>query len=134
MKEIIVPDMSGYSEKMFQRTVVEIASIMGYTEAYHTTFSLGSESGFPDLSLFNPMDGGAVFFECKVKKNRPTDRQRMWLYNLRCAGFHAYMVHPDFIEKAIDVLRDVYPHPEIGTGEAHPDLADITCPPTWIGG
>lgn len=132
MNDIIVPDLSGYNEKQFQRTVEEIAGYCGFGTAYHTKFSIGSDPGYPDLSLFNPRDGGAVFLECKVKKNTPTARQRMWLYDLRCAGFHAYVAHPDWIETIVSVLRGEYLPPKVGSGKVHPDLRDICFPPDFV--
>lgn len=131
--DVILPDdLSGLNEKRFQAVVVEVAGILGYTATYHTTFSLGSESGFPDLALFNPTQGGAVFLEVKAGKNRPTAKQRMWLYDLRCAGFHAYVAHASWIEVIVDVLKGRYPPPVVGVGEPHPVLRDICFPPEFI--
>lgn len=129
---IILPEgLEKLNEAQFQRTVVEIAAFLGYSVSYHTHFSMGSKSGFPDLALFDPNDGGAVFLEVKVGRNMPTDKQRMWLYDLRCAGFHAYVAHPTHIDLITDVLRGEYLPPQVGTGQVHPDLEPVCYPPDF---
>ena len=133
MPDILLPEhLDTLPERQFQNVVEEIAGLCGYSAAYHTRFSLGSDPGFPDLALFNPRQGGAVFLECKVKSNRPSDKQKAWLYELRCSGFHAYCAHPAWMDLIVDVLNGRYPPPMVGTGAPHPVLAPISYPPAYV--
>lgn len=38
-------------------------------------FSTGVPAGFPDLAGYRKSDGKAVYIECKVKPNKPTEKQ-----------------------------------------------------------
>lgn len=84
----------GPNEKQFQAAVVQLAKLLGW-EAYHTLYSRGSESGFPDLVLASRKQRRLIFRELKVGTKVPTPKQRHWLDLLEAAGGDVGVWRPD---------------------------------------
>lgn len=49
-------------------------------------FSTGVPVGYPDLSGYRRSDGRAVYIECKVKPNKPTDKQLAFITRAQECG------------------------------------------------
>lgn len=65
------------SEAAFQRLVIEIATLGGWS-AYHTHDSRRSNHGWPDLVLAHPQRG-VIFCELKSANGRVRPEQQAWL-------------------------------------------------------
>lgn len=79
-----------------QRTMIfGFAALFGWSLLYHTTFSIRSRKGFPDLALCREGDDPRLLFlETKVK-SQPTPEQERWIAALdRVAGVRAVLVTP----------------------------------------
>ncbi len=84
--------MIAVTEKEWQRTVVEAASVLGWT-CYHTHDSRRSSAGFPDLTLVHPTHG-VVWMELKSARGRLTVDQEWWIVLLQGAGARAGVFRP----------------------------------------
>lgn len=91
------------SEREFQRAVLRLAGLFGWTP-YHTHDSRRSNPGFPDLVLVHPRRG-VVYAELKSEKGRPTEDQERWLALLREAGQRAYLWRPSSMDEVAKVLQ-----------------------------
>lgn len=69
------------TEKQFQATVVNLATILGWGPIYHTFDSRRSNPGFPDLVLLR--GGELIFAELKTDTGKLTDAQKRWIASLR---------------------------------------------------
>ena len=49
-------------------------------------FSTGTPAGYPDISGYRRKDGRAVFLECKVEPNKPTEQQLRFIEKARQSG------------------------------------------------
>lgn len=102
--------LAGYvNESEFQRVVIDLARGLGWgitvsaqkaiaAEAagynvpepeldgliFHPRYSLGSEAGWPDLTLIRRRDRRLIFAELKAEKGKPSHRQEQVLDLLRC--------------------------------------------------
>lgn len=108
------------NEGAFTRAVVRLARGLGY-QCYHTTFSIRSEPGYPDLHLVRIIvEPGEVitrslFAELKTATGKLTEHQVKWLDILSMAGHECYLWRPgERNNQAIaDVLQaDADPGPE----------------------
>lgn len=91
------------TEAQWQKTVMDAAKTLGWT-CYHTTFSIGSRSGFPDLALFHP-EHGTVYAELKTQTGNLTDNQVYWLGVISAAGERVYVWRPDDWDEVDAVLQ-----------------------------
>ncbi len=98
------------TEKEWQRTVVEAASVLGWS-CYHTHDSRRSNAGFPDLVLVHP-DYGVVYMELKSTRGRPSPAQNQWIALLQTVGECAGVFWPDDWEFVERILKG-----EIGTSK-----------------
>jgi len=99
----LAPAAPAMSERDFQRQVLDLARILGWT-AYHPMLSKWSERGWPDLAMVRPPR--LVFAELKAERGQTTPHQERWLDLLgRCAGVEAYLWRPSDIERIAEVLR-----------------------------
>ena len=87
------------TEAAFQKAILKAATLLGWS-SYHTRFSVGSKTGFPDLVLWHPRFG-FFFAELKREGGKLTSSQAEHLESLSAAA------------RAINVLaEDLYPdHP-----------------------
>lgn len=94
------------TEEQFRRALRKTAHDYGYSLAYHTKYSIGSDPGFPDEVYIRPgPPARCVIFEAKRVGKGPTERQVAWLeaWNL-IPGVEAYCVTPanwDFIHAVL---------------------------------
>lgn len=72
-----------------------LATMTGWS-SYHTLRSKGSQSGFPDRTLFRDR---VIFAELKREKTNPTDNQVFWLDGLARAGAEVYVWKPGDLEE-----------------------------------
>lgn len=49
-------------------------------------FSTGTPAGFPDIAGYSRSGGRAVYIECKVAPNKPTDKQIAFIEKAKAAG------------------------------------------------
>ena len=61
---------------------------------FHPRFSVGSEAGWPDLTLLRRRDGRALFRELKTDSGRVSPRQAAVLDLLRACGLDAGVWRP----------------------------------------
>lgn len=81
-------------ESVFQPQVLSMAANLGWTHRYHTHYAVGSDPGYPDLTLVHPSKG-VVWLEIKGGRNpKISERQVDWLEALQGAGQQAYLVYP----------------------------------------
>lgn len=106
VRQVLAADVN---EGEFQRVVIDLARGLGWgitvsaqkaiaAEAagynvpepeldgliFHPRYSLGSESGWPDLTLIRRRDRRLIFAELKAEKGKPSHRQEQVLDLLRC--------------------------------------------------
>ena len=92
------------TERQYQGQIADLAAALGWTRRYHTTYSIGSDRGYPDLTLIHPRYG-PLWLEVKGKNGRPSMEQVLWVQDIRRAGLHAYIVYPRDIELVEALLR-----------------------------
>lgn len=96
------------TEEAFRRALRKTAHDYGFVHQYHTRFSVGSDSGFPDEVFVND-EGRCVVFECKRVGKKPTERQYAWLEVLRrVSGIEAYWVTPADWDRIHAILKPDY--------------------------
>lgn len=73
------------TERQLQKRVTDAAQALGWT-VFHPRYSIGSDPGYPDLTLVSPDHQAVLWLELKVGRNHPTAAQRAWLTLLHAAG------------------------------------------------
>ena len=64
----------------------------------------GTKAGFPDIFLFCPRGAySGLAIELKVKPNKPTEKQKWWLENLRKQNYAAHVCYG--ADEAINVIE-----------------------------
>lgn len=91
------------SEARFQAQIVDMAAAHGWTMRYHNLYAVGSDSGYPDLTLVHPIRG-VVWLEVKGPKPTIYARQVEWLETLQASGERAYLVYPTDFDRVADLL------------------------------
>lgn len=98
------------TESVFQRQVLNLSRSFGW-EDYHTTFSLGSKPGFPDLILWHPERKLFLFVEIKTETGKLQDNQHERLLSLYAAAKNnkaenvkVYLWRPKDIEQITRIL------------------------------
>lgn len=95
------------TESQWQHHVIHLAKGFGWA-TYHTRFSIGSDSGWPDLALVKP--GEEVIYvelkrEGKKKDIEPTALQQMWLDRLASAlGTKVFVWRPRDSTEIVSIL------------------------------
>lgn len=114
------------TEKQFQRQIEDLAALLGWSRKYHNLYAVGSDPGYPDLTLLHP-DLGVLWLEVKGVRGRPSAEQVGWLRDIRRAGFHGYVVFPRDIEIVDALLRGDIPPllPHRGITRVHPDVLPL---------
>lgn len=110
------------TEKQFSRQIKDMASALGWTRIYHTTYSLGSDPGYPDLTISGKRGCGTVFIEVKggTGKSKVSLEQEQYCRDIQVGGTHAYIAFPKDVRAVEALLRGELPLPEHPT----PYLAD----------
>lgn len=88
----IPADQGQLTEKQFQAQVVQMAAFFGWRH-YHNLYAIGSDRGYPDLTLVHPRHG-VLWLELKGPRGRPGPAQEEWIDTLRAAGQRAHIVYP----------------------------------------
>jgi len=101
-------------ESIYQPQIVSMAHALGWSMIYHPHYSVGSDPGYPDLTLVHPRKG-VCWLEVKGPKPTIYERQVEWLEALQAAGQQAYLVYPGDYDAVARLLQD---------GQAHPDDVD----------
>lgn len=91
------------TEASFQKTVIGMARVLKWT-CFHPRYSIGSDAGYPDLTLIHPTHG-ALWLELKTRRGRISEAQRDWIDRLTDAGQRAYIVYPDQFDVIEALLR-----------------------------
>ena len=78
------------TEAQLQRGLIDAVAALG-GKAYHTTYSVGSDRGFPDVTAAFP-DGRVLFLEVKGPRGTVSPAQIDWLECL--GGSRAWVVWP----------------------------------------
>jgi hypothetical protein len=110
------------TEQELQAFVVRTARLLGW-RVFHPKFSLGSDSGYPDLTLIHPELQRAVWMELKREGRWPTrtrlvngrwrQGQDSWLLTLLEAGQEAYLIWPSDRRDALELLGAEGPRPDM---------------------
>jgi hypothetical protein len=69
------------TEAQIQRGITDLLKQLGF-ECYHTRYSIGSDSGFPDVVAVRD-DGTLVAVECKGPKGKIRPGQLEWIRRFR---------------------------------------------------
>ena len=91
------------SEKQFMGQVRQLAAHLGW-KCYHTGYSLGSDAGWPDLTLVRPTHGDGpriIFAELKSQAGTVSAAQKDWLDTLkacRCLGVKVQVWRPSDLD------------------------------------
>jgi VRR-NUC domain len=102
------------SEAELQAFVVRTARLLGW-RVFHPKFSIGSDSGWPDLTLVSPEQQRVVFAELKREGRWPTrtrlvngrlrQGQAAWLETLMEAGQEVYLWWPSDRDDVATILQ-----------------------------
>lgn len=105
------------TEKQLQKRVVDAANLMGWT-VFHPRYSIGSDPGYPDLTLVSPDLRAVLWLELKVGKNRPTVTQAAWLRTLHRAGQRVAVIRETDHDHAVllELLTGEYRHLDLVDG------------------
>ena len=99
-------------EKDFQRTVIEMAKVLGWRvhaerpairQSGKWSTPIQGDAGFPDLVLAHPQKG-VIFAELKSERGKATDAQMEWMDALYAAGQRVHLWKPrdmDAIEQTL---------------------------------
>jgi hypothetical protein len=78
-----------------------LAPMLGWSLAYHTLRSKGSQTGFPDRVLVRDR---VIFAELKREKTKPTPSQVEWLDGLAKANAEVYVWRPSDLDEIGEIL------------------------------
>ena len=102
------------TEAELQAFVVRTARMLGWL-VHHEKYSIGSDSGYPDLTLISPDNQRAVWMELKREGRWPTRTravngrrrvgQTIWLEALTEAGQEVYLVWPSSRQEVVELLQ-----------------------------
>ncbi|MGB3330227.1 MAG: VRR-NUC domain-containing protein [Thermomicrobiales bacterium] len=92
------------NESQFQSQIVSMATSLGWTMRFHNVYAIGSDQGYPDLTLVHPVKG-VVWIEVKGPKPTIYQRQVEWLETLQEAGQAAYLVYPEDYDAVARLLQ-----------------------------
>jgi len=97
------------TERELMAEIKRAAQELGFL-AYHNLYSVGSDPGFPDLTISGPIDWptATMFYEVKGPRGKPTDRQLLWLATLHAQGFIARLVREENVGDVYDDLATAY--------------------------
>lgn len=103
------------SERNFQRQVVDLAKILGWSTTeladgsltgliYHPQLSKWSERGWPDLTLARRRDGRFLLAELKTDRGVVSPRQEAVIDLLRTCGLSVHVWRPADLDVIVKVL------------------------------
>jgi hypothetical protein len=86
-----------------QAQLVQAARLLGYS-VYHTTFSIGSDRGFPDLILVG--HNRLIVLEVKSEKGKVRCGQQEWIEAFASVpGVVARVVRPSDLDEVLAILN-----------------------------
>lgn len=65
-------------------------------------FSTGLPKGYPDLCGYHRISGKAVYIECKLKYNKPSEEQQKFIDEARAAGAIAAVCYS--VDEALELV------------------------------
>lgn len=101
-----VTTMPKLTERQWQTAIVRTAKQFGWV-CYHPKYSIGSDPGYPDLTLVKPPR--IIFAELKTATGKVSQHQQAWLDLLRdCDGVETYLwrAESDDLEDIAHILLD----------------------------
>jgi VRR-NUC domain. len=81
------------------------AKSLGY-HFFHTTYSIGSEAGFPDAHIIG--HGKQFVFEFKGPRGKVSPAQERWIAAYRAVGVDARIIWPADYDTVISELMQAY--------------------------
>lgn len=119
------------TEKEWSRQIVGDSAIFGWVRHYHNLYAVGSDSGYPDLTLIHP-EHGVLWLELKGgTRSTIYVRQIDWIEDLQAAGLHAYIAKPKDYDAVQHLLRGNVDRPRHGArglvtiGDYDPKVWDL---------
>lgn len=91
------------TEAQMQKGLIAAAKSLGY-RCYHTTYSIGSERGFPDLHIVG--HGKQFVFELKGPRGKVSEDQEDWIAAYDDAGVQAFVIWPSNYDQVLDMLME----------------------------
>jgi hypothetical protein len=95
-----------YTERDWQQTVVQLATICQWKRFHPTAHTVGAGStwrsdgkGYPDLTLVSTRGAGIIFVELKTNNGTLTDEQREWGEAILRSGGEYYVWRPRDLDK-----------------------------------
>lgn len=67
-------------------------------------FSTGLPKGFPDLCGYHRTSGRAVYIECKMPYNKPSEEQLKFIEDAKSAGAIAAVCYS--VEEAVELVKE----------------------------
>ncbi|MEK2474118.1 VRR-NUC domain-containing protein [Streptomyces noursei] len=101
------------TEEQFRRHVRKLASLRGWTLAYHTHNSQRSDAGWPDEVYGHPKARRVIFAEFKSNTGRIRPAQRDWLKHLQACGFETALWRPADLDLIATVLAPDGPRAQL---------------------
>lgn len=109
------------TEREFQGQIIEMAASLGWVRKYHNLYAVGSDGGYPDLTLAHPRLG-VCWIEVKGRRGQVGPGQAEWVEDLQLSGQHAYIAFPRDTYHVETLLRGELPRPD---PSRHPLYAKI---------
>jgi VRR-NUC domain-containing protein len=91
------------TEAELQAAILGLAKVFGW-EAYHPKFSWRSRRGYPDLTLWHPVEGSVVWVELKKESGKVTPEQTDTHTSMRAAGLTVFVWRPSDWATAVEFL------------------------------
>lgn len=90
------------TEAEFQTQIVKLAKALGWRVYHHD--SRRSNSGYPDLTLAKP-GVGVMYVDLKSDNGSLSAAQKDWARDLRDAGEHFHLFHPNDWDAVVTALE-----------------------------
>ncbi|MEN8656300.1 VRR-NUC domain-containing protein [Streptomyces sp. 21So2-11] len=101
------------TEEQFRRHVRQLATLRGWTLAYHTHNSRRSDAGWPDEVYGHPKAQRTLFVEFKSDTGRLRPEQREWLQHLADSGHEAALWRPKDLAQIVKILSPDGPRAQL---------------------
>lgn len=95
----------GMTESVLQRSITQAARGLGF-KVFHHLYAVGSERGYPDLTIVG--HGHIFVWELKGPKPKVYPEQLAWIDALQEAGVDARIIYPEDYDDALAALQAAY--------------------------
>jgi hypothetical protein len=95
----------GMTEAELQRSIMQAARGLGF-RVFHHLYAVGSERGYPDLTIVG--HGRLFFWELKGPKPKVYPEQVAWIEALQQTGADARIIYPEDYDDALAALQAAY--------------------------